>query len=147
MAEPMTQALERVAALMASAQTRQAVEIRRALIKGTAVAAELIRQEARTTLPKAGGVNEWVADAVTKITPTSGARSAGVTIRTRKTGHDLVSINEGRLRHPTFGQPKPVKWGMTEVRPGFFTRPLELKVKPEVTALMRHAMYAIVRSR
>lgn len=139
MSVPMTQGLERIAEIMNSAQTRQAVAVLRALKAGTASAPNLIRHEALETLPKGGGANEWVAAAVTKVTVQSGARSAAAVIRTRKTGHDLRSIDAGRLRHPPFGQMK-AKWGMTPVRPGFFTRPLERTVAPEVTVLMRRAM-------
>lgn len=147
MAEPMTQALERLSAnLLQAASTQQAVAIHRALIKGTAPSPELIRREALETLPKTGGANVWVADAVTKVTVQTGARSAAATVRTRKTGHDLRSIDAGKLRHPTYGQPKPVKWGMTPVRPGFFTRPLELRVKPAVTIAMRAAQVETARA-
>lgn len=146
MAEPMTQALERLSAeLIHSAETQYAVVIRRAMIVTAAHAPEMIRQSALDTLPRSGGANVWVADAVTKVMPTAGARSAGVTVRTRKSGHDLKSIDAGRLRHPTYGQPKPTKWGMTPVRPGFFSRPMRSQLTPEMTVAMRESMRVIAK--
>jgi hypothetical protein len=103
----------------------------------TAPAAERVRASAMASLPREGGLNEWVAESVIKTSVTSGVRSAGVTLRMRKTGHDLKKINEGVVRHPVYGNTKV--WAVTNVQPGFFTRPLEA-MRPEVTAACVAAM-------
>jgi hypothetical protein len=58
----------------------------------------------------------------------------------------LQSIDAGKLRHPTFGHGKDRKWGMTPVRPGFFTRPLKTRVRPAVTVAMHQAMVETARA-
>lgn len=103
----------------------------------TAPAADRVRESARTTLPHTGGLNEWVAEAVIKTSVTTGARTAGVALRMRKTGHDLKAINAGIVRHPVYGNTKV--WAVTHVTPGFFDKPLEA-MKPEVTAACVAAM-------
>ena len=109
----------------------------RNLRAATAAAPERVRQSALDTLPKTGHLNEWVADAVIKTTISRGVRSAGVSLRMRKTGHDLPAINAGLVRHPVYGQRKV--WAYTRVTPGFFTKPLE-GMRPEVTAACIAAM-------
>src|SRR5690242_8932474 len=66
-------------------------------------AVDAVRKSALESLPKRGGLNEWVAEATIKTSILTGSRSAGVSIRARKTGHDLPAINAGTARHPVFG--------------------------------------------
>lgn len=96
-----------------------------------------VRQSALSTLPKRGGLNQWVADAVIKTSILTGPRSAGVSIRARKTGHDLPKINAGTARHPLYGNTS--YWYETPVQPGFFTRPLD-EMAPVAEALFLRAM-------
>lgn len=99
-----------------------------------------VKQSALSTLPKGGQpipLNEWVASASIKTITMYGARTAGVAIRARKTGHDLAAIDAGIVRHPTYGNRKA--WATTNVQPGFFTRPLEA-MEPIATALFLAAM-------
>lgn len=103
----------------------------------TLPAADRVRRSALATLPRSGGLNEWVADSVLRTSVTTGARTAGVALRMRKTGHDLKAIDAGIARHPVYGNPK--NWAVTHVHPGFFTTPLEA-MKPEVTAACVAAM-------
>lgn len=103
----------------------------------TAPAAERVRASAMSTLPRGGGLNEWVASAVIRTSVTSGPRTAGVTLRMRKTGHDMKAIDAGVVRHPVYGNTKA--WAVTDVQPGFFTKPLEA-MRPEVTAACVLAM-------
>lgn len=142
MAEPMTAALERLSSnLLEAASTKQAVVVRRAMLATAAHAPALVRQSALETLPRAGGANEWVAAAAVKVM----ASGTSVTIRARRSGHDLQSIDAGKLRHPTFGQAKPVRWGMTPVRPGFFSRPIRTQLTPEMTVAIREAMRVLAK--
>lgn len=100
-------------------------------------AIQAVRQSALDTLPKAGGLNQWVADATIKTSILTGPRTAGVAIRARKTGHDLPRINAGVARHPVFGNRNA--WSTTYVTPGFFTKPLDA-LEPRVTLLMVTSM-------
>lgn len=117
------------------------VELKRAMFRNirlaTLPAAGRVRQSAIDTLPRSGGLNEWVASSVIKTSVTTGVRTAGVTLRMRKSGHDLKSIDAGIARHMVYGNPKV--WATTQVKPGFWTEPLKA-MKPEVTAACVLAM-------
>lgn len=96
-----------------------------------------IKAEALATLPKRGGLNEWVAAAKVKAKTTiTGERinvhlSAG---RDSKGGRsDLKRIDAGKVRHPAWGRRSKGSWSVTTVAPGFFTRPAT-DPKPWVTA-------------
>jgi hypothetical protein len=133
-AEDMTAGLRRLAdELIKASSTQQAVKIRAAMIAGCASAPALIQREAMSTLPAKGGLNAWVADATAQVIGSSSGRTAAVLVRARKSGHDLRSINSGAVRHPVFG-----RWvgGQADqnVKPGYFSRPMERVVAPAVTA-------------
>lgn len=86
-----------------------------------------IRKRARTTLPKAGGLNKWVASTrITAQIKLSG-RSAGVRLKggRNSTGarSDIRAIDRGRVRAPTYGKRNPNSWHTVKVTPGFFTTP------------------------
>lgn len=155
-----TRDLERVAAQLTVAGN---VELRRQMLRNIRVAVEpvkpLIRQEALTTLPKSGGLNELVAAAPISIGATISPKTATVKVgissgrkskaaknaqaalaRSRRDRgessagwivRDLRSIDNGRARHPVFGDRD--RWSDTAVKPGFFTRPCE-KFAPVVRA-------------
>ena len=103
----------------------------------TLPAADKVRASALSTLPRTGGLNEWVAESVLRTSVTTGARTAGVALRMRKTGHDLKAIDAGIARHPVYGNTR--NWAVTHVPPGFFTKPLEA-MQPAVTAACILAM-------
>lgn len=58
------------------------------------------RSAALQKLPKSGGLAQDVADQVT-VRVTSGARTAGVSVRTKTLG--TTQTNSGYVRHPVFG--------------------------------------------
>lgn len=71
---------------------------------GTKPAIEATRQAARDSLPKRGGLNEYVAATqITSSTLLTGPR-VGVRIGVKKGQHKAVGANRGRLRHPVFGK-------------------------------------------
>lgn len=148
MAVPMTSGLESLsAALLRAPSTVQAVAVRRAMLTVAARAPEMIRRSALDTLPKAGGANEWVADSVTRVTVTGTSRTT-VTVRTHGRGQrlpkHLKDIDRGILRHPNYGHRS--SWSTTRVRPGFFTRPMERDLTPQMTVAMREAAVETARS-
>lgn len=110
---------------------------RRNLIVAVQPARPAIRASARATLPKTGGLNEWVASASINTQILTGPRSAGVRLRVRKKGHDMADVDKGVVRHPVFGNRKA--WTVTNVEPGFATKPVE-KLTPAITASVLLAM-------
>lgn len=112
-------------------------ELRKELLRGIretnkSTIAE-IRKSAQENLPRRGGLADLVAKGSigTRTSPT--AASAGVSI-TRKRGRGL---NEGRLRHPLFGNRG--HWFQQPVAKGWFDRPIE-KDAPEIRAGLERVM-------
>lgn len=93
----------------------------------TAPARDEVRRSALASLPRRGGLNQWVADADVSTSVLTGARSAGVRIVSKRQSStkqtDLPKIDAGQVRHRVFG-----KWlrgvPTQNVPPGYFTRPL-----------------------
>lgn len=92
---------------------------RRGLNKAAQPAREAVPAMERAVLPKAGGLNEWVASTPVRVSMLTGAKTAGVLLRQSKRGrirpHDLRKLNEqGRVRHPVFAdqekEPDRKKW-------------------------------------
>lgn len=86
-----------------------------------------VRDFLRAEMPKAGGVNEWLATASVTSSVLTGPKTAGVVVRGRKRGHDLEAINRtGNIRHPTFGRRGAGQWEITDtgVEPGWWERVL-----------------------
>jgi PhoPQ-activated pathogenicity-related protein len=81
-----------------------------------------VKASALSELPQRGGLNKWVAR-----TPSANTdfrdKSAGVRIQMQKKGHDIASLNRGRLRHPVFGHRST--WVQQSIAPGFFTKPIQ----------------------
>lgn len=132
--------------------------MRRQLRAATAPAREAVTAEERRVLPKAGGLNEWVASAPVVHRMTTPARGAVVSVRQRKPGakkpHDLFKANQtGVIRHPNRGGPrwsmdrrdKPGGWSETQIPTGWFERPLQA-MAPQVQAAMRLVMDETARA-
>lgn len=86
-----------------------------------------VKDNALATLPKRGGLNEWVAKATVKaktsvtgdvidIHLSAGRNSMGAR-------SDLKRIDAGRVRHPAWGRRGRGQWSVTSVDAGFFTKP------------------------
>jgi hypothetical protein len=82
---------------------------------------EAVRESASTELPRSGGLAGRVAKSKFSTKRRFTGRGAGIRI-TGSSGYDLRSINQGRVRHKTFGH-KP--WKSQTVKPKFFDRPIE----------------------
>jgi hypothetical protein len=132
-------------ALREAADKEQKRELYKAVQRATKPIKEEIKQSARDTLPKSGGLNEWVAAIGIKTKQSYSGRAPGITItgtldnkravrrsggkrsKVRKSGTfgaraDLRSINRGRVFHPVFGHGPLV--GPQMVQAGFWDRPL-----------------------
>ena len=86
-----------------------------------------IKAEALASLPKRGGYNAVMAKAV-KVSATGGTPGKPLIVRIYARGkaeeRDVVKVNDGILRHPTFGRRGTGQWRTTRVRPGFVDRPV-----------------------
>lgn len=96
-----------------------------------------VKQAARDELPKAGGLNEYVAAGRF----TSSVRYTGIQIGVRivntapkgsKGGTRQFGSDKGTVRHPVFGH-RERKWAETHVTPGWFSGTLEKKAPLEAT--------------
>lgn len=97
-----------------------------------------IRERARTDLPRSGGLAEQVArDRISTRTRLTGS-SAGVRIfRSRGRG-----LNEGRLRHPVFGNRKT--WVQQQVPSHWFDEPVRDDL-PNIRRSVEKAMRDVAR--
>jgi len=84
------------------------------------------RDAARDELPSHGGLNEWVASATFGVRTLLNANPRVRIVATKKgKHHDLKAIDEGRLRHPTFGRPP---WVVQPITPHVVTDAMEREV-------------------
>lgn len=99
-------------------------QLRRDLLKGIRDAAkpgiEAVRQSARETLPRSGGLAERVASQVYAVRTSAAGSSAKVSIA-GKGMKGLRDIDSGQVRHPVYGSDT---WVSQSVPPGFFTKAL-----------------------
>jgi hypothetical protein len=135
--------LERLAKALKDAGDKN---LRKELFKASQRSTRPVKKEvtasARKTLPKRGGLNEWVGRTKLKTKTRTGGRNVGVLItgapgKRMSPTSDLRAINRGRVRHLTFGH-KP--WVTQQVRPGFWDDvmegPLADRARQEFTAAM-----------
>jgi hypothetical protein len=96
----------------------------------------IIQQSARDSLPKAGGMNEFVAKRRPRTSVRFGARSAAVRITYKGKG---APSDKGPWRHPVFGNRQ--KWVSEEYKPaeGWWERAEE-----KGTPLARVAMSGVL---
>ena len=78
-------------------------EMHQGLNRATRPLREDMREKLADALPKRGGLSALVAGHFSANTSAKSGRYAGVTIFTRARGHDLKSLEAGRIRHPLFG--------------------------------------------
>jgi hypothetical protein len=96
----------------------------------------VVDHSAYEKLPKAGGLNERVANEKTSVSVLLGARTAAV--RLKKTGHDARTTNDGYVRRPTFGHDPWVTQEIPEAK-GWWDEPLKTAapaVEPAMVAVM-----------
>lgn len=102
-------------------------DLRKELYRGINRAAKPLKlnakQRARTVLPRGGGLAKRVARTSLRTKALAGGRNAGVRIVAQPNAvSDPLSINRGRVVHPTYGHEPFV---VQQVTPGWFTKPME----------------------
>ena len=117
--------------------------LRRELLAGMRVAAkpmaEAAKQAARDELPRAGGLNEWVAGSKFAVRNSLTGNGAGTRIVVRKPGgkkgaHDMAALDDGIARHPVFGHRNV--WKDTPIKAGWFSDTLQRDAPVAQAALL-----------
>lgn len=94
-------------------------ELLRAIRTGGADAVKDVRSNASDSLPRGGGLADLMASSKIGVRTRLSGNSASVKIRAERG----EQVDRGTARHPVFGNPKV--WASNDVRPGWFTQPLE----------------------
>ena len=96
-------------------------ELLRGMNRATKPAKQAVKEAALRELPARGGLNRVIASARVSTRTRAGGRNPAVFLTGTKSGHDLRSINRGRLRHPVFGN----DWWVSQTIPaGWWSRTL-----------------------
>jgi hypothetical protein len=102
-------------------------QLRKEIRKPVPAVRKAIRARALDTLPSGGGLNVWVSK--TRITvqiPVSG-RTAGVKLKGGRKSiggrSDIKRIDQGKVRHPSWGRRGKGEWHTQTVASEFFTGP------------------------
>ena len=112
-------------------------EIQRGLRAGAKPVRDAGRRAARERLPKAGGLNDYVADATFGIQTNLGTAHPTVRIVVNRKGHDLKAIDDGVVRHPTWGHRD--RWVTQRIAPHVVTDGMR-EAAPEARAELAHAV-------
>jgi hypothetical protein len=104
----------------------------------------LVRESARANLPRTGGLAERVAKSSFGVRTRLTGASVGVEIRgTGKRGaRGLRSMNEGKLRHPVWGNRKV--WKDQAIEAGWFSDPLEAR-RPQYLSSVQRIMRDVAK--
>ena len=92
---------------------------------------DAVIQDGAEGLPASGGLADWTRQAKATLSMTA-TRAA---MRFARSGHDLASINAGRLRHPVHGNRRV--WVSQSVSPGGHDRAFEKNAETHLDAIER----------
>lgn len=115
-------------------------EFSKAIGAATKPLVQELRQSARQTLPKRGGLAERVAKSQIRTVRRASSRTQGVRV-TAKNPYVLGRLDQGQLRHPVFGRNV---WVDQTVKSGWWTRPTDA-IGPDVRKGVEAAMEAMAR--
>lgn len=100
--------------------------LRRVLLKGIRDAARPLaaaaQVSARETLPRWGGLADVIGSTKIVVRTRTAGRTVGVRI-TDPAHRRTRDMDRGEVRHPVFGNRKA--WVTEQIKPGWFTRPME----------------------
>lgn len=124
------------------------VAIRKELMRGINSVTKSVREDMRASiapsLPSRGGLASLVYAKTRLTTQAAYGKNAGVRIRANNRAYDLRRLNEGRLRHPVFGDRSTWVEQTEGINPGFLDEPFE-KSKPEVARGIQRVLADIAR--
>ena len=104
-------------------------------------------------IPRGGGAAAWVANAPIKVRTaanTAGRKgmlphSFGAWIMQGLPGHDFRALNDGRLRHPTFGRRDNTQdWHTQRIPKGYFSGTIE-KDLPRIMRNLELAAFSVLK--
>ena len=133
---------KQLAASLRTADRKLQAHVRTRLATAVAPVRDEIRANARAVLPKGGGLNEWAADHLTVFAPMSvSSDSVTVTVTVALPGHDLRSLERGRLFHPVYGRRPGGKMVGPQVVPsGFIAKTMTGPVAQRARTAIREAL-------
>ena len=128
--------------IKAAAPTGLRVELLRWLKEGAKPLIPKVHDAAIAKLPRAGGLNEQVAGQKVTVQVRTGAKTAGVRLKT--TAPDTKQTDEGWVRHPIYGRRGKGDWRTQQIpnAKGWWSDTLA-KSAPEVTPELMAAMEAV----
>lgn len=102
-------------------------QLRRAMTSVARPLQKAVKDDLGHYMPRSGGYLRVMKSAIRLNSKTkTSMRGAGITIKCfavgRKRFRDVGALENGRLRHPFFGNRR--RWYMTSIRPHFFTEPI-----------------------
>jgi hypothetical protein len=103
--------------MKAAGQTELRKELHRAMRNAAKPLIPQVREAARGSLPKRGGLNERIARKPYRAQVRTGAKTAGVRIAGSKVD---PRINQGRVWHPVFGRRLPIPPQQVPAARGYF---------------------------
>jgi hypothetical protein len=115
------------------------LELLRAMRLAAKPMVEAAQESARANLPKAGGLNTYVADGakIAARNRLATTRGVGVRIVATEGGVNLTRMDKGTVRHPVYGN--RAAWVNQKIPDGWFTKPLNERapmVQAEITMAM-----------
>jgi hypothetical protein len=116
-------------------------ELFAAIQRGTKVVKADVQDSWSQNAPHRGGLSQRPLRLSTRTR--AGGKNVGVRIvSASRDGYSLGSIDQGRVKHPVFGNRKA--WAVTNIQPGIITDPQE-KAAPAVRAEIVRAIEGIAR--
>ena len=101
-----------------------------------------VRNSARTTLPRRGGLAALIADTSEFTAPIVTTPTEVKLSITARSNVDIRLLNDGTVRHPLFGNRQ--HWYNQTVKPGWFTRPLA-GIGPRVSEELNQTLETVAR--
>lgn len=134
-------------ARVAGAIARQMPELRKDLLRGIRAGAKPavkhVKDETAEYFPNSGGMAKFAKKSSIGVRTRTSGEGAGVRIVGQKKGHDIRSMNRGRLRHPLFGNRK--HWYTQDVKPSWWNESLTDQ-KEQITLEVLHTMDQFLES-
>lgn len=118
-------------------------ELGKAINRATKPLKDDIKESARDSLPRAGGLAKRAAAERLVTRKRTGRQIAGIRVTAPKSDLSLWHLNEGVVRHRKKGKP-PAEWTQQPIRAGFWDRPTQA-IAPEVRRDLEQAMVEITR--